>query len=103
MTKRNLTRWIGSVTLGACLAFAPQLVRAETAPAPAALTATSGKPVTPKPGAGVAREAPTQSYAQREARNPSAGNFEGGESVGIYIGGSAVAVVLAIVLLVVLL
>jgi hypothetical protein len=41
-------------------------------------------------------------YAQREQQAPQAGEFRGG-SAGIYIGGSGVAIVLLIVLLVILL
>lgn len=42
-----------------------------------------------------------EGYAQRESRSPQAADFKGGE--GIYIGGSAVALVLLIVILVILL
>jgi hypothetical protein len=42
-------------------------------------------------------------YAAREARAPQAAKFKGGDSVGIYLGGSTVAVILLVVLLVILL
>ena len=42
-----------------------------------------------------------QSYQEREARHPEAADFHGGDSVGIYIGGSAG--LLVVVLLVILL
>lgn len=52
-------------------------------------------------GAGRAVEA--TSYAAREKAAPQLANFKGGDSTGIYIGGSTLAVVLLIVLLVILL
>ena len=42
-------------------------------------------------------------YAARQARAPQAAKFKGGDSVGIYLGGSTVAVILLVVLLVILL
>lgn len=43
----------------------------------------------------------TRAYAQREAQHPEAADFRGGDSLGIYIGGSAglVIVVLLVLLL----
>lgn len=43
----------------------------------------------------------TQSYAQREATAQQLADFVGGESAGIYIGGSTLIVALLIVLLIV--
>jgi hypothetical protein len=44
---------------------------------------------------------PARSYQERETRYPEAANFRGGDSIGIYIGGSAG--LLVVVLLVLLL
>lgn len=44
----------------------------------------------------------TTSYAAREKAAPQLADFKGGDSAGIYIGGSTLAVVLLIVLLVIL-
>ncbi|MEP6652535.1 MAG: hypothetical protein ABJA82_04200 [Myxococcales bacterium] len=54
--------------------------------------------------AGTDRAADTTatSYAAREKAAPQLANFKGGDSAGIYIGGSTLAVVLLIVLLIVL-
>jgi len=42
-------------------------------------------------------------YAEREAKNPQSADFQGGEGFGLYIGGSAVTVLLLIILVVILL
>ena len=66
-------------------------------------TAPIQKPVG-NTAAGTERAADTTtSYAAREKAAPQLANFKGGDSAGIYIGGSTLAVVLLIVLLVVLL
>jgi hypothetical protein len=49
------------------------------------------------------RSQTTQPYAEREKNAKSLEQFRGGEGVSIYIGGSMLAVVLVVVLLVVLL
>jgi hypothetical protein len=106
MTKPRLQRWIGALGLGACLALAPQIARADAPPAGAASAAASARqPIRPVPDAGMPVDGHFNkpSYAEREAQHPQTANFEGGEGYGIYIGGSAVAVVLFVVLLVVLL
>jgi hypothetical protein len=46
-------------------------------------------------------ETQTRSYQEREARHPEVADFRGGDSIGIYIGGSAG--LLVVVLLVLLL
>ena len=56
-----------------------------------------------KTGLGTERAADATSYAAREKAAPELANFKGGHVAGIYIGGSTLAVVLLIVLLVVLL
>lgn len=68
---------------------APAPVATQTAPASTAAT-------TDETGA---REI---QYGQRETQSPQAANFKGG-AVGVFIGGSTIAVVLLIVLLVILL
>jgi hypothetical protein len=107
MTKRHLQRWIRSLGLGACLAFAPQIARADGTPAAGSANAAASarQPNRPVPDAGVPVDGHfvKPSYAEREAQRPQTADFKGGESYGIYIGGSAVAVVLFVVLLVVLL
>lgn len=45
----------------------------------------------------------TTSYAAREKAAPQLADFKGGDSTGIYIGGSTLAIVLLIVLIVILL
>jgi hypothetical protein len=107
MTKRHLQRWIGALGLGACLVCASQIARADGAPpvgavGPAASARQPNRPL-PDAGAPVDGHFGKPSYAEREAQQPQVADFEGGESYGIYIGGSAVAVVLFVVLLVVLL
>lgn len=72
-----------------------------TREAPAAVDQSpTRRPAAPAPVAG--RTADQANYAAREAATPELGKFEGG-SVGIYIGGGALTVVLIVVLLLVLL
>ncbi len=103
MTKRNVTRWIGSLGLGACLALAPAMVRAESHRPPSAQVATPGGGGAKAETAAPVEGASPLGYAEREAQSPEAADFEGGHGGGVYIGGSAVAVVLVILLIVVLL
>ena len=72
-----------------------QPARPAVAPIPAAPT-NSTTSTTPAPSR-------DRQYAAREAKSPQAAKFKGGEGVGLYIGGSTVAVILFVVLLVVLL
>jgi len=65
-------------------------------------TVGSGNIANPTAKPAPASQATNDSYAQREASSRDVGDFSGGHA-GIYIGGSTVAVVLLIVLLVVLL
>jgi hypothetical protein len=97
MTKQRLLRAIAALGLGLVLVGAPTIANATPAPSSApALTA-------PKPG-----DAPTDaharraSYGAREAAAPRAADFKG-NGAGIYIGGSTLAVVLVVVLILVLL
>jgi hypothetical protein len=99
MTKHQLTRWIA--TLGLALAVSVSLgttpVQAATPvalAAPTKATPTKATPTQPADDAG--------RYAQREAAHPEAAAFNGDGSA-VYIGGSTLAVVLIVVLLVVLL
>jgi hypothetical protein len=97
MTKQRLLRAIAALGLGLVLVGAPTIANAT--PAPSSAPALS----TPKPS-----NAPTDtrtrhaSYAAREAAAPRAADFKG-NGAGIYIGGSTLAVVLVIVLVLVLL
>ncbi len=69
--------------------------------------ASDGRGVTaaPKTGRDIGHNAKADaaSYAAREKAAPQAGTFNGGDGANIYIGGSTVAVILLVVLLVVLL
>ena len=67
---------------------------------PAANASPSGRPTEPAPRTVLPEDAPD--YAAREAANPQLGVFEGG-GVAIYIGGSALTVVLIVVLIVIIL
>jgi hypothetical protein len=67
---------------------------------PAPVTAPVATPVS---GGLPASTAEAGSYAQREAAAQQLADFVGGESVGLYIGGSTLVVALLIVLLIVLL
>jgi hypothetical protein len=97
MTKQRLLRAIAAAGLGLVLVGAPTIANA--APAPSSTPALT----TPKPS-----NAPTDtqtrhaSYAAREAAAPHAADFKGNGSA-IYIGGSTLAVVLVVVLVLVLL
>ncbi|HEY2904126.1 MAG TPA: hypothetical protein VGL59_26295 [Polyangia bacterium] len=55
----------------------------------------------PGPAAGELSVAGQSDYARREAQAPQIADFKGGEA-GVYIGGSTVAVVLLVVLLLIL-
>jgi hypothetical protein len=100
MTRNDITRWLGTLGLGLFLTSAPLVASAApqtSANPPAELAPAPSSDKTPEE---VSRR--QLHYAEREAQNPNAAAFKGGEG-GLYIGGSAVAVVLLIVLLVVLL
>lgn len=101
--RASLLTAVFSMILGvSSLASAGQ---SSTAREPARPVATSPNEPTratnPVPSAG--EPSRDSQYANREAKSPQAAKFKGGESMGIYIGGSTVALVLAIVLLIVLL
>ncbi|HXI60003.1 MAG TPA: hypothetical protein VNO55_28240 [Polyangia bacterium] len=66
--------------------------------APPAATETTGT----TQSTGASTSTAEEGYAQRESQSPQTADFKGG-SAGIYIGGSGVALVLLIVLLVILL
>ncbi|HSZ82646.1 MAG TPA: hypothetical protein VLA14_10200 [Polyangia bacterium] len=97
MTKQRLLRAIAALGLGLVLVGAPTIANAApVAPSAPALT-TATKDTTPNDG-----QPRRASYAAREAAAPHAADFKG-NGAGIYIGGSTVAVVLVIVLILVLL
>ena len=117
MTTRYAGRWLATLSLGALLGLAPVAAHATgegavpaknearerpqpRAPQPKATDNTSP----PSSAPGTPEEANRQElrYAAREAQSPRLAAFEGG-GAGIYISGSALAVVLIVVLLVVLL
>jgi hypothetical protein len=91
-----------SAALLLALSCVPSLVRAQPAGEPPAAIADS-------PTGGPAERVPVNApsteageYAAREAATPALGAFEGG-SVGIYIGGSALTIVLVVLLIVIIL
>jgi hypothetical protein len=95
MTKQDLARSIAALGLGAALIGWPAVASAAPRPVPAATTTDVGAP----PSDVHEREL---RYAEREAASPRAADFKG-NGVGVYIGGSTLAVVLIVVLIVVLL
>ena len=104
MTRRHVQRWSGLLSVGACLVFAPEIAHA-VATEPAEPAEVARQPNRPLPDSGVPIDGNLHkpSYAEREAQQPELAEFKGGEGLSVYIGGSAVAVVLFVVLLVVLL
>jgi hypothetical protein len=98
MRTPRLARCIAVACLGLALLAAPSLATAAPVP-PTAPTAPAEKKAPPS-----SRELPERQrhYAERQAASPQAAEFEG-NGVGVYIGGSTLAVVLLIVLIVVLL
>jgi hypothetical protein len=75
------------------------IARAEFAPEPRPVVARTPA----KPAAQPAAPAPTseaEGYAAREAATPALGDFEGGHSGGLYIGGGAVTVLLIVLLII---
>jgi hypothetical protein len=97
MTIPNLSRHLAAACFGLALAGAPVIAHAAPVAAPAAATA----PATTTPTHGDAARA-SHDYAAREAAAPQTADFKG-QGAGIYIGGSTLAVVLVVVLVVILL
>ena len=98
-------RWIGPAVVTVMLsgpAFAaaglPESAVPITAPAPAAVEKAKPAKATP-----ARTTKPSTNYAQREQQSQGLEKFKGGEGAGLYISGSALAVALLIVLLIVLL
>jgi hypothetical protein len=93
---------IAALVLGTFLVVAPGRASAATPPPTRAPVSALANPA---PADGTPEDANQRAltYAQREARTPNAASFKGGDGAGIYISGSAVAVVLLVVVLVVLL
>jgi len=80
---------------------APSIAAARTTRGvPAAVAQAPARRVAPAPVAATAADA--SDYAAREAAAPALGQFEGGDSAGIYIGGSALTVVLIVLLIVII-
>jgi hypothetical protein len=95
MTKQRLLRAIAALGLGLVLVGAPTIANATPAPTPTLAA--------PKARDATTRDQPrSASYAAREAVAPRAADFKG-NGAGIYIGGSTLAVVLVVVLVLVLL
>jgi hypothetical protein len=70
---------------------------------PAPVTAPVATPVGAGLPASTAEAGEAGSYAQRDAAARQLADFVGGESVGLYIGGSTLALALLIVLLIIIL
>lgn len=87
-------RILSTSLLAAALLGAPLAASAE--PAPVAAQHAPGRTANPSVVADAER------YGERELQSPASAKFEGG-SEGVYIGGSALAVVLIILLIVVIL
>jgi hypothetical protein len=98
MKKTRLGLWAASLALGLTLLGAPAF--AATPDAPPSLGETAPVPSKDSPAHGLSSR--QTGYAQREAANPRTAEFKG-NGAGIYIGGSTLAVVLIVVLIVVLL
>lgn len=98
MTKQTLARWLAALGLGLALVGAPTLAKGAPALMPSP-TAPAASPAARASGDAHERQL---HYCQREAASPRAADFKG-NGVGVYIGGSTLAVVLVIVLIVVLL
>jgi hypothetical protein len=98
MTKQRLLRAIAALGLGLVLVGAPTIANAApVTPSAPALTTPTTKNNAPNDA-----QPHRASYAAREAAAPHAADFKG-NGAGIYIGGSTVAVVLVVVLILVLL
>jgi hypothetical protein len=104
MTTRDGMRWLGTLTLGMMLGLAPMATAAQAADNGSAAARHEPREALPPPVTGTPEQANEQTlrYAAREAETPQLATFEGG-SAGVYIGGSTLAVVLIVVLIVVLL
>ena len=98
MTKQRLLRAVAALGLGLVLVGAPTMANATPDDAPTAAALSAPKP-SHAPTDARARRA---SYATREAAAPRAADFKG-NGAAIYIGGSTLAVVLVVVLILVLL
>ena len=95
-------RGLLAIALLTAVAGAPSLAWARTASAPSAVVqdAPGGRLV----ASAAVGDPPSEAvgYATREAAAPELGSFAGGH-VGIYIGGSALGVVLVVLLIVIIL
>lgn len=94
----QLTRALTHLLVSASLVGAPALVAADPTPTPIASHASQATRATaPKP----ADAAEVSRYAQLEEQSADAAKFEGGGN-GIYIGGSALTIVLIVLLLIII-
>jgi hypothetical protein len=98
--KNHLGLWAASLGLGLTLLGAPAFAATPATAGATEQAAPADSKASPRP----ARELSTRQtgYAEREAASPRTAEFKG-NGAGIYIGGSTLAVVLIIVLIVVLL
>jgi hypothetical protein len=90
------------MSLGMFLAVAPQMARAEAnvvSPSSQTAPTDSTSPAADSPETASKRQL---RYAEREAATPQAAEFKG-QGSAIYIGGSTLAIILIVVLIVVLL
>ena len=98
MKKHRLGLWLTALALGLTLFGTPAFAAPAASP-PSTQSAPAASP-TETDGASKAPGRASR-YAQREAATPRAADFKG-NGAGIYIGGSTLAVVLLVVLIVVL-
>jgi glucose/arabinose dehydrogenase len=99
--KTRVNRIALSITLAACMTagLANSAFAAETSAVPTTEISTTPAPASPA-------EQPTPDsarYASREQTAKELQNFRGGEGVSLYIGGSALAIALVLVLAIVIL
>jgi hypothetical protein len=102
MMNQRLSRTLAALGLGLALVGAPAAAAAK--PLAGTTSSSVSTPAAPEAARGDVKlgDAQEHRYAAREAASPRAADFKGG-GAGIYIGGSTLAVVLVVVLVLVLL
>jgi hypothetical protein len=100
MKKTRLGLWAACLALGLTLLGAPAFAATPATPDSAPSLGETASKDSPRAAHEISSR--QTGYAQREAANPRTAEFKG-NGAGIYIGGSTLAVVLIIVLIVVLL
>ncbi|HEX3695782.1 MAG TPA: hypothetical protein VH374_10365 [Polyangia bacterium] len=101
MTLISLKRQVATAVLAVLLVGTAGSARADAGGQPNPPVSSVPAQTVPGPAASEESLLGQSDYAQREAQVPQIADFKGG-SVGVYIGGSTLAVVLLVVLLVIL-